>query len=454
MQSISHRFIQASALALGIAGVLAVSQVQAAGFQLRENSVKNLGRANSGITTAKDDASVVSNNPAAMVNLDRTTVRTDLTVIDLNAEFSGTGQAAAGSPLASTLTGGDGGDPGSPTAVPALAIVHPLGDTGLTVGASVSAPFGLATEYDADWMGRYSAVESDVRVVDLTLSAGLEITDRFSVGLGLIYERADVTLSNAVDFGAGICRLAAALCLPPATAAYGPQKNDGFVKVSGNSTGIGWIAGLQWKPTDSLSIGLSHRSEVDHDLEGDADFTVPGNVAPLVGAAYADGPITAPLTLPSVTTLGVQYEFTDSFRMTGDVQWTDWHSLQSVDIYRDNAARTQLAHESFQWEDSRAYSLGAEFDLSEAFTLRGGLSLDQTPTQDAHRTPRLPDNDRRIFTVGMTWNVSDTLSIDAAYMRIQIKDPSIATTSSSGSRLVGEYSGNANLLGVGAQLKF
>lgn len=455
----SHRsspIFQISALALALAGTLAAGAASATGFQLRENSVKNVGRAASGTAVAKDDASVVSNNPAAMVNLGQTTVQTDVTVIDLTAKFSGGGEAAAGTPLHSALRGGNGGDPGNPTVVPALAIVAPLSGAleGLTVGASISAPFGLATKYDRDWVGRYHAVESDVKVVDLTLSAAVALSERFSVGLGLVYERADVTLTNAVDFGAGICRLAPALCIPPATAAYGPQKNDGFVDVSGNSNGIGWIAGVQWRPTDRLSLGFSHRSEVKHELEGDVDFTVPGNVAPLVGATYADGPIHAPLTLPSVSTVSAQYDFTDSFRMMADAQFTDWHSLKAVDIYRQNAANTRVGHEEFDWNDSKLYSLGAEFDLSDNFTLRGGVALDETPTHDETRSPRLPDNDRKLFSVGMTWRASEALSVDAAFMRIQIDTPQIDHISSSASRLTGSFDGHANLFGVAAQYKF
>ena len=455
----SHRHTRkfpVSALTLGVLGVMLAGSAGATGFQLRENSVKNLGRAVSGTAVAKDDASVVSNNPAAMVNFSQAAVQTDITVIDLTAEFSGSGNAAAGSPLQSSLRGGLGGDPGDPTAVPALAVVVPLSGAmeGLTVGASISAPFGLATEYDRDWMGRYHSVLSDVKVVDLTLSAALALTERFSVGVGLVYEHAEVTLTNAVDFGAGVCRSAPALCIPPATAVYGPQKNDGFVDVSGSASSLGWIAGVQWKPTDRLSLGFSHRSEVDHDLEGDVDFTVPGNVAPLVGAAYADGPILAPLTLPSVSTISVQYDFSDSFRMMADAQFTDWHSLAAVNIYRDNAARTQVGHEEFDWNDSKLYSLGAEFDLSESLTLRGGIAVDESPTHNATRSPRLPDNDRKLFSAGLTWRASEALSVDAAFMRIAIDTPTIDHISSSGSRLTGSFDGHANRFGVAAQYKF
>ena len=50
----ASRVTQISVLALGIAGALAVGQAHASGFQLRENSVKNLGRANSGTAVADD----------------------------------------------------------------------------------------------------------------------------------------------------------------------------------------------------------------------------------------------------------------------------------------------------------------------------------------------------------------------------------------------------------------
>lgn len=457
---LATRMTQVSALALGIAGVLAFGQAQATGFQIRENSVKNLGRANAGTATAQDDASVVSNNPAAMVNLDSTTVRADVTVIDLSADFEGGGVAAAGSPLQSPLRGDDGGDPGDPTTVPALAVVVPMTGAleGLTLGASLSAPFGLKTEYDRDWVGRYNAVESDLKTIDLTLSAAVALTDRFSVGVGFIYERAEATLSNAVDFGSAICRVNVALCVTPdpVNAPFGPQKNDGFAKVKGDDNGIGWILGFQWKPTDQLAIGYSHRSEIDHELEGKISFDKPAQVAALFGAAgitaYDTGPGGAKLTTPSTDTLSVQYDFTENFRMMADWQRTDWHSLDAINIVR--ADGTPVSSEAFDWDDTNMGALGAEFDLSDAFTLRAGLAYDETPTKLPTRTPRLPDNDRKLYTLGMTWQATEQLSVDAAYMRIQIEDSKVNAISSSGSLLTGKYTGNANLFGVAAQYKF
>ena len=444
--------IQLSALALGIAGAMAMGPANASGFQLRENSVKNLGRSSTGTAVARDDASVVANNPAAMVNLDKTTVQVDATNINLDAAFTGGGTTALGTPL----SGGNGGDPGAPQVVPALAVVVPVGN--LRFGASVNAPFGLKTKYDADWVGRYNAITSDVKTVDFTFSAAWAINDRFSVGAGVIYQRTDVTLSNAVDFGTALCAGSGNVlnCFNPAFP-FHPQGNDGSVEVKGNDNSYGWLFGAQWRPTDNFTIGYSHRSKIDHTLTGDANFTLPASVAATFGAlgvtAYNDGAIYAPLTTPSIDTLSARWDINQQFRLLADVQRTGWKSLDQVAIYR--ADGTPLGSpEAFDWKDTTYVGIGGEWDMSEAFTFRAGIGRDESPTNDRTRTPRLPDNTRMLYSLGMTWRATDAFSVDAAWQRINIDSPGINVVSSSGSRLTGDFAGHANLFGIAAQYRF
>lgn len=446
-----------TALALGIAGTLAAGQADASGFQIRENSVKNLGRANAGTTVAWGDASVVLNNPAAMVNLKQTTLQADVSVIDLTADFKGSGTTALGAP-AGPLTGGNGGDPGDATPVPAMAAVFPLSGSldMVTLGASVSAPFGLKTEYDPDWVGRYDAITSDVKVVDLTVSAAIAFTDRFSVGVGVIAQRADVTLSKAIDFGTALCAASnPANCFNPAYP-FHPQAQGGNIDVSGADTDYGFVVGAQYKANDNFTIGYAHRSEVHHTLTGDATITMPASVAATLSAlhnhAYDNGPIWANLDTPTTDTLSVMWTVRPGVRVMADAQLTGWSSLESVNIIRDGG--TQLGFEAFDWKDSWFYSVGAEWDMSDAFTFRAGIGYDETPTHDSTRTPRLPDNNRTVYTAGLTWNVSPRLSVDAAYMRVQIDSPTVNTTSSSQSHLTGKFTGHADLVGVSAQYRF
>ena len=55
---------------------------------------------------------------------------------------------------------GDGGDAGSLTVVPSF--YHAGRRPDVRIGERINAPFGLKTEYDDDWMGRFVAIESEL----------------------------------------------------------------------------------------------------------------------------------------------------------------------------------------------------------------------------------------------------------------------------------------------------
>lgn len=438
-----------SVLALGIAGALSLGQVHASGFQLKENSVKSMGAAFAGAGVRTDDSSVVVNNPATMARFEGTSFQVDATVIDLSYQFKGSGTDALGRPL----VGGDGGDAGDIAAVPAVSMIHKA-DNDLAFGIMISAPFGLKTEYDSGWSGRYFGQKSEVEIVDLTLAAAIDIVpNRFSVGAGVIYSRADVTLSRGIDFGTLLFSNASTRPLPFAR----PQAADGIAEVQGDNTGYGWLVGANFSPTDKLAIGLSYRSEIDYELSGNADWTVPGNVAAVFAASpatrnlFQDGAITAKLTTPSVTSVDVRYAFTDRFAMMASWSETGWSSLREVRI--DFANPDPESIEPFEWRDTQFVSLGAELKLNERFTLRAGLAFDETPTHIETRTPRMPDDDRIWYSVGGTWNASDALEINFGYTRIEV-DSAPLDLDAGGSRLAGSFDGHADLYGVSAQYKF
>jgi long-chain fatty acid transport protein len=442
-----HRYPRLTALMLGIAGALTLGQAQAAGFQIKENSVKSMGSAFAGAGVREDDTSVVVNNPATMARFTGTTLQADVTAIDPGIEFRGSGTDALGRPL----TGGDGGDAGDGAAIPALSMIHKL-DNGLALGAMISAPFGLKTEYDTGWEGRYFAHESEVEIIDLTLAAALDIVpDRFSVGIGAVYSRADVTLSQAVDFGTLL--FSNRLPLPFAQ----PQGADGFAEVQGDDVGLGWIIGANFRPTDKLAIGLSYRSEIDYELSGSVDWTVPDNVAavfavdPNTRPLFQDGAVIAKLTTPSITSVDIRYDFTDRFAMMATWTETGWTSLREVRIDFGNPDPDLV--EPFDWRDTEFMSLGGEFKLNDSFTLRAGVAYDETPTSIETRSPRLPDDDRTWYSIGASWNASEALEVNFGYTRLEPDAPRV-DIAARGSHLVGPFAGHADLYGVSAQYKF
>lgn len=432
-----------SSLAIAVVTALACGQAMASGFQIREDSVQAMARSHAGSASDWGDAAVVSNNPAAMSLFDKTTVQTDLTMIDLHGHFNGGGVDALGRPL----TGGNGGDAGDSTPVPAFHAIIPVGN--FAFGASLTAPFGLRTEYDPGWVGRYQALKSDVKAVDLTFAGSYKFNDMFSMGASLIYQRFDAELTNAVDFGA--------ILTPAAFPLFQPQSADGTARIKGNDTSWGWDVGFLFRPTSNTNIGLNYRSKINHSINGNAYFNVPTNVQAIFAlkgiTAFQNTQAFTSFSTPSVITLSLSQKFSDTFTLSADIERTNWSSLKAFTAVFANPAQPPST-ELFNWRNSTSFAIGMDWRFAPQWTLRAGYGHDQTPTQNAFRDPRLPDNDRNLYSVGLGWDPNENVSWNVAYSHIGISTPTVNDLSATGSTLVGNFSANANLFGVSATFRF
>ncbi len=57
--------------------------------------------------------------------------------------------------------------------MPNLYFSMPLGER-LSLGLGVNAPFGLMTEYDADWVGRFQGIKSELTTININPSVCLQ----------------------------------------------------------------------------------------------------------------------------------------------------------------------------------------------------------------------------------------------------------------------------------------
>src|ERR1700716_1385280 len=179
--------IRKTALSLAVAGAFAggVSQAHAAAFALIEQSASGLGNSYAGAAAAAADASTIFYNPAGMSLLPQgMQISTGLALIQFSAKFSDSGSVAAGGlPL-----GGNGGDAGGLAAVPNLYFVMDLAQN-WKFGVGVSVPFGLKAEYDPTWMGRFQAIKSDIKTLNVNPSVSYKLDDKMSFGFGLNYQQ-------------------------------------------------------------------------------------------------------------------------------------------------------------------------------------------------------------------------------------------------------------------------
>ncbi len=165
----------------------------AAGFALVEQSMSGLGNAYAGGAAGAEDASTIFYNPAGMTRLNGQQLIVGTHVVMPSVKFHNEGSThVTGLPL----SGGNGGDGGVTKPVPNLYYSRKVSDK-FSVGMGINAPFGLATDYDKNWVGRYHAVESDVLTVNINPSIAYKITDNLSFGAGFNVQYMKAKLSNA-----------------------------------------------------------------------------------------------------------------------------------------------------------------------------------------------------------------------------------------------------------------
>ena len=168
----------AAALAAGI-GLGSIGESWGTGFQIRENSTSALGNAFAGAAASTEDPSIIANNPAGMTGLSGNQASGDMSIIIPSAVFAGTGLTTA----RQMISGGNGGDAGSARPVPAAYGLYDVSPD-LKFGLAITAPFGLKTQYNSDWVGRYQAIKSDLETININPNVAYRVFDWLSVGGG------------------------------------------------------------------------------------------------------------------------------------------------------------------------------------------------------------------------------------------------------------------------------
>ena len=447
-----------TALALVVASVVASTDAAASGFQIKENSAKALGRAFAGVDTAGDDASVVVNNPAAMSDLNGMVFQADVTAIDVNTQFHGSGTDAFGFPL----SGGDGGNGGDVTPVPALYFSAPINDA-WRIGLAVNAPFGLKTEYDDGWMGRYQALKSKVTSLDLTGSISWQINPQVALGASIIAQQTKVDLSNAVDFGAIVASAQIEQCIAlggnpatcPASVSVFPQSADGKAEVRGDDWSYGWQIGAEFKPTAQDRIGLSYRAKIDHTISGNAYFQVPIAIQPIIAptGAFQNTAASGDFATPAIANLSYWHIGSGPVSWGASLGWTGWSSFKQLAINFANPYQPPSV-EAEDWRNTFFGSLGMDYKISDQWTWRAGVAYDQTPTRDETRTPRIPDGARKWLAVGVGYAPSPAVEFNLGYAHLFVNNGDVNDLSVTGDHLVGSFDNSGNLLSVSGTFHF
>ena len=446
-------FRKVIAVSVSVALVGTTTSAGAAGFALIEQNASGLGNAYAGQAASAQDASTIFYNPAGMTLLPGRQVVGAINAIGPKVQFNNTGTTLA--PLQTSL-GSNGGNAGDWAYVPNGYLSWQLTPS-VWVGLGLNAPFGLKTEYSPEWMGRFHGITSEIKTININPSIAFKVNEAVSLGFGVNYQRITATLSNAVNYSAAAFGAGGA----PLLGAVGGAGVEGVAKVQGDDNSWGYNAGAMFTLSPATRVGLAYRSSISHHLSGTVGFT---NRPALLAGGIPDGGVTADIKLPDTASVSLFHKVNPQWDILADATWTNWSTVQSLNIVRTTGVL--LASTPLNYKDSWRVSLGGNYHVNDAWTLRGGVAYDQTPVPDFDRTVRIPDGSRTWLALGGQYRISKDTAVDFGYAHLFVSDPSInqcsaaqaaaniALVCAGKNTVTGNYSNNVNIVSLQVRMNF
>ncbi|WP_100639249.1 OmpP1/FadL family transporter [Marinobacter salexigens] len=428
-----------------LAAVAAPASVFAGGYTLNEQSASAMGVANAGAAANPENASTVFFNPAGMSQLKGTNISFGAAVLSIDAEAK-RAEARRNVPGANPVMvdGNLGGDIADLAVLPNFYLTHEINDS-VDVGFGIHAPYGLAADYDDNFIGRYFADKTELTAIAFTPSISVNNGNGLSMGLGfnVIYAEGRLTKyqdvsASAVQQGAtqGAQQAVAALLAnnPQATsqqiaaaqqagAAAGQQQAlnnlpaDPYADIEGDDIGVTMRVGFLYELNDRTQFGLSAQTGTELRLKGDAKISnFPGSSQPLTEK------VEVALPVPESITFGARHRLTDEFTVLAGATYARWGRFEELDIYSreggtgavSSLAGDPITHITEKWQNTWQFNLGGIWQATPEWAFKAGYAWDESPV-DQYITARIPSSDRHWLTLGAQWkDIQSGWGVDVA----------------------------------------
>ncbi|AVH30906.1 aromatic hydrocarbon degradation protein [Vibrio fluvialis] len=419
------------AVACGLASVSNLTQ--AAGFQLAEYSATGLGRAYAGEAAMADNAGAQWRNPAMLTYLKGTQVSAGALYVNPNVDVEG--DVSFYGSTSSTSSS----DYANDAVIPNFYISHQVNEK-WALGLAFGTNYGMETELDSGFAASHFGDEAMVTTMEANANIAYQLTETVSIGGGIRY------VMGEGHFGAKS---------PAQTEALGLTKGTTLKYMEGDDTSWGWQAGAAWQMTPNNRVGFAYKSEVDLKLSGSANMYVQSYGKVLSDTGYMM------LTLPATAELSTYHQLTDQFALHTSINWTDWSSFEKLQAELDTMGTVMVKEEN--WKDNYRFAVGATYQVDPKLALRSGVAYDTAAVSTKNRTITIPETDRIWLSVGAGYDVTEQLTLDAAFTYIFAQDADILesrgydsdnSAEKVGGQFDGQMTGNVWIVGVQASYRF
>jgi long-chain fatty acid transport protein len=334
------------------------SSAYAAGYAIFTQGASALGQGNA-VTAHSDSPSSIFYNPALIGKLPGTQLEVGSTLIFASRSFE------------SALPGGSSTSSDSVFFPSTVYLTHKFDDR-WSAGFGIFSPFGLGTEWNDDWEGRFLATKAKLQSFDLNPVVSFRITPALAVAVGLDVVYVDATLERR---------------LPPAVFATPFDVTQTF---KGNGTGVGYNVAVAYDLNRDISLGASYRSQVAVEIKGDSKTSL--GVTPLDSSGRTN------IKLPQQLTAGVAYRVNEPLTVEAGIRWEGWSAFKRLQLSLDNNFPVPATQRN--WRDSFGANLGGKYRWNDSVALLAGYVYGNSAVPNSTFDPSIPDAETHVFCLG------------------------------------------------------
>ena len=288
----------------------------------------------------------------------------------------------------------------NPLGTPLYAAIAYKVTNNVSVGLSVTTPFGTTVKWADDWTGREIVQKMELKSFYFQPMVSYKFNDWASIGVSYIYAK------GIVDWDKAVTNLGGTLNI-----------NDE------KATGSGFGVGFYLKPTTNLDLSIAYRSPVIMKADnGVATFTgVPEAVLTSpqlnVGADGQDA-FTAELPLVDEYIIGLTYRITPKWLVSADFNYHGWERYSKLTLDFENAQVGNQADKTVlvspkNFKNAKTFRIGTQYMLTDKLAGRLGYYFDESPYEDNYFIPETPSFDASVVTAGLGYKFGK-LGVDLA----------------------------------------
>jgi long-chain fatty acid transport protein len=395
-------------LTLVMATVLAPGAVHGLGLRIPDQDPKAMARGNAFTATA-DDPSAVYYNPAGITQSTGHNASAGVNIVTLGSEREANGQSI------------DTKD--SVHVLPQVYYTYGFTNVPIALGLGFYAPYGLGMEWPNNTPFRQTSIEGSMTYLTLNPVVAWKPLSTLSIAAGPTLNYGDTELRSGL---------------------YPFSKFNGtdMTRFRGDDTAAGFNAGVLWQPLEQHSFGLTYRSATSMNFSGDVSTSIPA-----IGYSTRTD-ASAKIDFPQQVVLGYSFRPTPKWNLEFDVDWTDWDSLNTVDL--KSATGATLKELPFNYQSSFMYEWGVTRYFENGYSLSGGYMFSENSVPDQWFSPGIPDSDRHIFSIGVGKQYK-RIRWDAAYQFAYGPSRDVSSTTPGVS---GSYTFLSNALALSVGINF